>query len=212
MKFLIFLLFFISSLALAGTTSDSYSGVPIQIGPGSTVFRAADFDKGGEGIAYHDNTSGNCTLGTPGCPANGGVYRTLEDVDIYGCGNATQANYCITSTDTGEWLQYTIQVQDIGSYTIELLVAIGTGCPDCLTAAYHVEVDGKAYRSNLLMPLTTDWSTFDWRGKSELIPMVPGIHKLKIVIDQHWFGWDSIRITKAGWIDWIYTPVWRTVQ
>ncbi len=46
-----------------------YSGVPIVI-PGS--LEAENFDFGGEGVAYHDNTPGN----------QGGQYRLSEDVDL----------------------------------------------------------------------------------------------------------------------------------
>src|SRR6266480_1905741 len=52
-----------------GTVPTPYTGTPIAV-PGS--FEAENFDLGGEGVAYHDNTPGN----------QGGNYRLTEDVDI----------------------------------------------------------------------------------------------------------------------------------
>ena len=57
---------------------------------------------------------------------------------------------------------------------------------------------------------TKDWNVFEWRGKSELIPLVPGTHKLLIVVDQHWFNWDSVRIKYEGDSAWQWCTVWKT--
>src|SRR6185312_12654260 len=50
-------------------------------------FEAENFDKGGEGVAYHDNTAGNA----------GGQYRTTEDVDIVAGGTG----YIVNNFETG---------------------------------------------------------------------------------------------------------------
>lgn len=54
------------TLALAGVVGDPFSGVPISINgtPGAaTIILAANFDKGGEGIAFHDARA--CTPAAP---------------------------------------------------------------------------------------------------------------------------------------------------
>src|SRR5207249_11847252 len=71
---------------------------------------AEDFDHGGEGVAYHDLTPGN----------QGGQYRTDVDVDIIRYPNGA---YVVNNFQTGEWLQYTIQVPQTGTYRLELLVS-----------------------------------------------------------------------------------------
>jgi hypothetical protein len=196
--------------AKAGTIGDPYTGTPIQINgtPGATtIIEAENFDKGGEGVAYHDLTLGNCTVGTPGCPGAGGVYRISEDVDIW---SDVVGQYYLVSIHPGEWLTYTIQVNAIGAYTIELAVAF----MQVQAHEYHLEIDGKRYPDvgtySLGAAITTTWgSPFEWRGKSELIPMVPGLHRLRIIIDNGWFNWDSLRVKYAAGIEWQMKPVWR---
>jgi hypothetical protein len=77
-----------------------FTGTPFAV-PGT--FAAEDFDLGGESVAYHDNVPGNA----------GGLYRTGEDVDIIAApGNAT--GHVVNNIETGEWLEYTIDVAPPG--------------------------------------------------------------------------------------------------
>src|SRR5439155_303311 len=71
-----------------------FKGVPAVV-PGQ--IEAEDFDNGGEGITYHDLTPGN----------QGGAYRTDVDVDIIALPNGA---YVVNNFQTGEWLEYTINV------------------------------------------------------------------------------------------------------
>src|SRR5207245_3276339 len=87
-------------------TQTPYYGTPFTM-PGT--FNAVDFDKGGEGVAYHDNTAGN----------QGGLYRLSEDVDII---QPSPGVYVVNNFETGEWLEYTISVTSAATYKIEALV------------------------------------------------------------------------------------------
>src|SRR6266508_4776563 len=99
-----------------------FSGTPIAV-PGS--FEAENFDLGGEGVAYHDNVPGNA----------GGQYRPNEDVDIIVSSDSAGGGYVVNNFETGEWLNYTINVQSATNYDIELRVASAfTG------SAFHVEI------------------------------------------------------------------------
>src|SRR5919198_2770024 len=102
----------------------AYSGTPIAI-PGT--FEAEDFDRGGEGVAYHDNVKGNA----------GGQYRLSEDVDIVVSSDALGGGYVVNNFETGEWLAYTVNVAANAFYDIGLRVASGFS-----TSAFHVEIDG----------------------------------------------------------------------
>lgn len=186
----------------AGVTSDPYTGTPINVPIGATIFEAANYDKGAEGVAFHNPNPGICEAGKCSCVQ---AYR-FGELPI--CSGTTPF---ITYTDAGLWAQYTIQVQETGNYSVELLIGIGDAVC-CSGAAYHIELDGIVVTKS--MPLgptvtTSGWTPTDWRGGLELIPMVPGIHKLRIVVDKGWFNLDSIRITRKYWIDWIWTPVWK---
>lgn len=212
MKSLIVLLLFWTTIAIAGITGDPFTGTPIQISavPGSvTTWNAVDFDKGGEGIAYHDLTPGNCAalIQTRWCIA---AYRLTEDVDIQAESDGT---FNILSADAGEWLNYTIWVNaKEANYTIEVSVAIG----NTITApAYHLEIDGVAVTKSVLVGGTTgSFHTFEWRGKTDLFPLSPGKHVLQVVFDVPYFNLKSIRMKYAAdsdivWTGWGWVPIWR---
>ncbi|MBQ7141548.1 MAG: carbohydrate-binding protein [Bacteroidaceae bacterium] len=80
------------------------------------TLEAENFDRGGEGITYHDNDPGN----------NGGTnYRSGNDtgVDIV-TGNG---GYAVGWTNGGEWIEYTMNVTKAGKYTYEAIISNGTG-------------------------------------------------------------------------------------
>lgn len=87
-----------------------YSGTPVSI-PGTVT--AENFDNGGEGVAYHDNSPGN----------SGGQYRST-DVDIEA---SSDGGYDVGWTSAGEWLNYTVNVSSAGSYTAQVRVASPNG-------------------------------------------------------------------------------------
>ena len=84
-----------------------YYGSPLAV-PG--IVEAEDFDKGGEGIAYHDTSVAN----------EGGQYRISEGVDIENC---SVGGYNIGFTNNGEWIKYSINVTSTGLYTVTSLVS-----------------------------------------------------------------------------------------
>jgi len=205
--------------ARAGVVGDPFGGdcsvkaQPIQVNgtPASvTQWEAEAFDCGGEGIAYHQPLAGNCAASS----ASGGqcgcrqAMRLTEDVRICTNGQATW----ITNTEVDAWVGYTIQVVATGNYTVELNVAwMDNAC--CNGSAYYILLDGVRYPaagSYALGPQAmAGWQSFEWRGKSEPIPMVPGIHHLQIVVAQHYFNWDAVRVTFAKGIEWQQVPVWK---
>ena len=81
-------------------------GVPFPV-PGA--FEAEDYDEGGEGLTYHDNDDVN----TPG------GYR-FDAVDIE---PRNGGGWQVTGIETGEWLEYTIDVETGGTYALTAHVA-----------------------------------------------------------------------------------------
>jgi len=66
--------------------------------------QAEDFDTGGEGVAYHDTTSGN----------SGGAYRDT-DVDIEGTSD-DGGGHNIGWIEKGKWWEYTVDISADGEY------------------------------------------------------------------------------------------------
>jgi hypothetical protein len=166
--------------ATAGVVSGSpgpapFTGTPFPV-PGR--FEAEDFDLGGEGVAYHDAVAGNA----------GGLYRTGEDVDIIAAkGNAS--GYVVNNIETGEWLEYTVNVAAAGTYDIQLKVSSEFG-----TSRFHVEIDGMDVTGSVLVPDTGWWGAFQLVGTSG-VSLSAGPHVLRIYSEQQYFNLDAIQIS-----------------
>lgn len=90
-------------------TETPYGGVNRSISNGSTI-QAEDYDLGGSGVAYSDNSTGN----------TGGAYRS-DDVDIENCSDAN-GGYDVGWIADGEWLNYLVNAT-AGTYTITARIA-----------------------------------------------------------------------------------------
>ena len=153
-----------------------FTGTPFAV-PGT--FQAEDFDLGGEGVASHDNVPGNA----------GGLYRTSEDVDIITAPGSNATGHVVNNIETGEWLEYTIDVAAAGAYTIELHAS-----SEFTNCRFHVEIDGADVTGPVTVPDTGWWGTFAYVGATG-VSLTAGTHVLRIHSEQEYFNLDEIRIT-----------------
>lgn len=195
------LLALIPTLAFAGVIGDPYTGTPIQISsmPGAvTIWEAEDFDKGGEGVAYHKIVLGGNVIS---------VYRPLEDVNIMRSPDAAYGGgYTVFKFMVGEWLAYTIQVSASALYKVGIRAAAGDG-----PGGYHVELDGMnvdPLAKSIVIDKTQDWSTYAWTESTEFA-ISPGRHILKIFADQWPFHLNAIRLKYSSDVGWDCKPVIR---
>ena len=119
-----------------------YKGTPFGL-PGTVS--ASDFDNGGQGVAYSDNSSGN----------SGSAYRQT-DVDLQG---ASIGGYNVGWTAAGEWLKYSVNVAAAGSYDVTLRVAA--------TAANSMQVTVGNVTGAFAVPNTGGWQAW----KTVTVPM-----------------------------------------
>ena len=155
-----------------------YLGTPFQI-PG--VIETGNYDKfeGGKGqnISYYDSSQNNH-----------GNYRTDEDVDAL---TDTQEGATIQWITAGEWLEYTIEVQNNGLYDANLRYASGNTAGG---GPLHFEIDGAAVGSDISMPYTGNWTT--WVDKTiNGIPLTKGKHILRLAITNGEFNLGRITFT-----------------
>ncbi len=150
------------------TQSTPYSGSPVSL-PGT--IQAENYDKGGEGVAYHDTTAGN----------SGGVYRS-DDVDIKVTTDTSGGSYNIKSVRASEWLNYSVSVASAGTYTVEFRVASsGTG------GTVHLMLDGTNVTGAVALPDTGGWDA--WKTVSKTgVTLAAGAHVLKLVVDANGSG------------------------
>jgi hypothetical protein len=131
-----------------------------QIIPGKIEIE--NFDKGGQGNAYNDSDVLN----------NGSEYRVTEGVDIQTTTDVG-GGYNVGWTDTGEWMEYLVDVQQSGNYTITLRAAA------VAVAGVHIEIDGIQIGNTFSIPVTTTYQTFV--DVSITGTLSQGKHLLKIV-------------------------------
>jgi hypothetical protein len=122
---------------------------------------AADFDFGGEAVAYHDNDVIN----------KGDAYRFDEGVDVE---PASEGYTSIGFFDNEEWLEYTIDVATAGDYVITFRSASGGGGGNVSFESNCVDLTG-----SIATPNTQGWDT--WQDMSVDVTLEAGIQKLRVV-------------------------------
>jgi beta-glucanase (GH16 family) len=100
----------------------------------------ANFDIGGEGVAYHDNDAAN----------QGNVYRPNEGVDLESKDGSTIIGWSIT----GEWMEYTVNVAESKAYNLSVR---GGGQNSGKISIYQ---DDNLVAENLSIPPSGSWTTF----------------------------------------------------
>ncbi len=122
------------------------SGDPWQVGSDFTL-EAVNYDEGGQDVAYNDADAEQI----------GSDFRPGDGVDIVGDGDA------IGWVDEGEWVEYTLNVQQAGVYDLSFLSALGdgSGAQRSITATF-TKGDGSPYASTdpeVIAP-TGGWGDF----------------------------------------------------
>jgi len=144
-------------------TQTPYLGTPFQ--PGQRI-EAEYFNNGDNGQAYRDNSPGN----------EGGAYRT-SDVDLEVTGDV-DGNYNVGWSETGEYLQYTIDVPTAGYYVFDARVA----CPT-VYGNFHVEFNGVDKTGKMDVPSTGSWQ--DWTTISKVVQLSAGVQIMRVAMDQN---------------------------
>jgi hypothetical protein len=154
------------------------------------ILKAVDYDLGRNGVAYFDNDTANYRISTgKGSAGNrGGVYRN-DGVDIYK-DSSRYENYYVGSIENGEWLQYTIYVEEKGAYSLKISLSSET-------ADGKISItDGTTSITNKLSVPATGGPK-NWEVKEiKNVVFTAGIHKLKIFSDSGGFNFKEIIFSK----------------
>lgn len=128
---------------------------------------AEEYDLGGEGVAFHEaNSNGN----------EGGAAFRNDQVDIEPTGDVS-GEYNVAYILQGEWLEYTVDVQMAGRYSLELRVAA-----DGAGKTLHIEMDGNDITGPVTLPNTGGWQT--WATvKIDDIDLPEGNQVMRVVFD-----------------------------
>ncbi|ERL53218.1 carbohydrate-binding protein [Halomonas huangheensis] len=128
-------------------TAFNGSETPWSVGSDGLTLEAKLYDNGGQGVAYNDTTTAH----------QGEGYRADEAVDI------TFGTQALGYIADGEWVEYTLNVEQAGTYTLNFLAAATTGGKS-ITAAF--EKGGSFYTGSQTVGVTdTDsFTSFDEVG------------------------------------------------
>lgn len=150
-----------------------YNGTPTKI-PG--IIEAEEFDYGGEGNAYHDNDEEN---------HNGGNRN--EGVDM----NNTAIGYL----QTGEWLEYTVEVEEDGEYEVECRVASRETSGSFtlyIDNTFIIPGDDGTPGGFVKVPNTGSYESFE-TVTVKLNKLTKGRHILKLEVTGDWFDLDNLK-------------------
>ena len=151
-----------------------FNGTPAKI-PGK--IEAEEFDEGGEGNAYHDKDEQN----------HNGTTRN-EGVDM----NSTAVGY----TEKGEWIEYTVEVEEDGEYEVECRVASGNKDGAAFTLymdnTFIIPGDDGTPGGFVNVPYTGDWDIFEI-VTTKLNRLTKGVHILKMEITSDWADIDYFK-------------------
>jgi len=144
-------------------TPTPFYGTPYAVGQ---VIQAEDYDKGGEGVAYHDTTAAN---------TGNGNYRTSEGVDI---GILGSNGHDVGWAFPGEWLDYTVNVAQAGTFTLSAAVANAAA-----GGSFHVGFGGVNKTGAMAVPDTGAWGTFK-TVTSKQFTLPAGTQVMHVVLDK----------------------------
>ena len=110
------------------------------------------------------------------------MYKTPDD------------GIAIGYTQTGEWLEYTVEVKADGEYNIEASVAAGNS-----TSAFKLYMDDKAISDEVSVPQTADnsWDSYETITVKEGVKLTAGKHVLKLEITANYVNIDWIKFSNS---------------
>jgi len=147
-------------LNITATEQAPFNGVALDI-PGE--IEAEEYNYGGEGLAYHDTESANIPNG----------FRSDEGVDIGAFGDGFILEYVAA----GEWIEYTINVTQAGTYTVAADVA-----SERSNGAFSITFDKNNATTNFSPPNTGNWTGFQQITANNTIELEEGEQQMRLEI------------------------------
>ena len=148
-----------------------------------------DFDEPGYGAgndSYADNDSDD-----HGAESNGGKsYREGTGVDIY----KKATGYVVGYNQTGEWLEYTVDVAEAGDYTMYAAVASANA-----TSGFKLSIDGDDITEEIAVPQASsgEENYDDYNKVKENVTLTAGKHILRFTVTGDWMDIDYINFVKG---------------
>ena len=149
-----------------------------------------DFDK--PGIGKNEDGTSNASYSDEDSENHGDSdYRKDTGVDLYKTTDGIALGY----TQTGEWLEYTVEVEKDGDFSVSASVAAGNS-----TSAFKLYIDEKAITDDVSVPQTADnsWDTYKTIDVKDKVSLKAGKHVLKLEITANYANIDWIEFSEKG--------------
>ena len=149
-----------------------------------------DFDK--PGIGKNEDGTSNASYSDEDSENHGDSdYRKDTGVDLYKTTDGIALGY----TQTGEWLEYTVEVEKDGDFSVSASVAAGNS-----TSAFKLYIDEKAITDDISVPQTADnsWDTYKTIDVKNMVSLKAGKHVLKLEITANYANIDWIEFSEKG--------------
>lgn len=157
----------------------------------SATIKAANYDMGEIGIAYHDNIAANYYVSTGGERQrwnNGRTYRN-DGVDIFPM--QPRKNYedvYVGDMEPGEWLQYNFQVSKNGSFELSFMTSSDA------SGKASIEVNDEKYPAFVVPNSGEKWTETSIKD----IPLKEGQNRLKFFVIDGGFKLEQIKINRQN--------------
>lgn len=137
---------------------------------------APDYDLGRYGVAYMDLDGVETTHTTGGdyTAWNQGWSYRADGVDIEACTDTSSNGYSVGWTTEGEWMKYTIDVNESAAYQLVIRYASNNA-----TTSMGFEVDGAAITSPISLKGTGAWDKWSSAMLTNIV-LPAGRHVLKV--------------------------------
>ena len=123
-----------------------------------------EYDLGGEGLAYHDNEAQNIP----------NAFRTDEGVDL----GAFGAGYILEYVVNGEWIEYTVNVEEGGTYQITAIAA-----SEVSNGIFSITSQQNNASTIFVIPNTGDWNNFQPINANGSIELEEGSQQIRLSIE-----------------------------
>ena len=166
----------VESTSKIANITGTYDGL-LEI-PGT--IEAEHYNVGGEGFGYHDSE-----------PANRGNSFRTEGVDISA---GPTGNFNIGWSGDGEWLLYTVDVQESGTYSVVGSVSSSqsSGTPVGQLAVFVDDIELTA----IDVVGTGNWGSYTEQSSAKDVQLEAGIHKIKVLYRSPSFNFNSLIFNK----------------
>ena len=136
----------------------------------------------GQNISYLDLSTGN-----------NADFRTNEDVDA---GTVPNEGETVGWIDAGEWLEYSIAVEQGGIYSLSLRYASGNNAGG---GPFYLQIDGENVSPNINVNSTSSENWDTWQSKTvQPIELTAGEHVLRVYFENGGFNLGRMTFTRTG--------------